>query len=857
MKAEPPIRRQYLEIKAKHKDALLLFRLGDFYEAFDDDARILAKELEIQLTSKPMGKDLRVPLAGIPYHSLERHLATLISRGHRVAICDQTSTIPIKGDDGKRLIQREVTRIVTAGTIIEPTLLNSKSNNFLCAFISNGQRAGIAHADITTGDFAVTEVDNSDALTELQRLAPAEVIIPNSEDEFSNQDLPTFLTRLNKKFFKLETAQKTLFKHFNTKSLQPFGLEKLPLAIQAAGALIAYLKETQTTAAEQLTRLKSYDSRDFMLIDAHTLRSLEILDSATNSSLLSVIDRTKTAMGGRLLRKWLRQPLLDTTEIYRRQEHLTWFKENSFEREKLVHIFNEIRDLERLSGRAKANCIIPQELSAFGQSLELLPKIKTILQKDTIRFGQLLAHLPDCQTIASLIKSAIEDELRENKNDQIGIIKQGFSKELDKLRATLNDGKGYLAEMEIRERQRTGIKNLRVAYNKVFGYFIEVTKSNLHLIPSDYIRKQTLIPAERFVTLELKEHESLVLHAQERLEELESSLFRQICQEVGRNRQMIALAAATIAYLDAITGLADVADEFNFVRPSVNETSLLRIKNGRHPVVEKILREKETNFVANDSALGGNNAPQIALITGPNASGKSTYLRQIALIVLLAQIGSFVPADEAVIGTADRIFTRIGLYDKIGLGESTFMTEMIETAEILHHATSKSLILLDELGRGTSTFDGLAVARSVVEFIHNHPNLQTRTIFATHYHELAELENLLPKLENLHVEIEEAGSELVFKYKVSRGVALKSYGVYAAKLAGLPKPVVQRAEKLLQEYESSSFKTQSSEYGNSLLENALREIDLDSLSPVEALMKLYELKKIAGEHNVVRKMKIA
>lgn len=859
MKAETPIRRQYLDIKAKHKDSLLLFRLGDFYEAFDDDARLLAKELDIMLTSKPMGKDMRVPLAGIPHHSLERHLATLISRGHRVAICDQTSTIPIKGTDGKKLIQREVTRIVTAGTVIEPTLLDSKSNNYLCSFISDGQRAGIAYADITTGDFAVTEIENSEALTELQRLAPAEIIIPQTELEFSNQDLPVFITRLSAKFFKLETARKALFKHFQTKTLQPFGLEKLLLATQAAGALISYLIETQTNAAEQLTRLKTYNSSDFMMIDAHTLRSLEVLESATNSSLLSVIDRTKTAMGGRLLRKWLRQPLLDTTEIYRRQEHLSWFKENKVERQQLEHIFSEIRDLERLSSRAKANCISPYELCAFGKSLELLPKIKAVLQKDSMRFGQLLAHLPDCQSIANLIETAVSAELPTKNNEQIGIIKNGFSKELDKLRNALNDGKNFLAEMEIRERHRTGIKNLRVAYNKVFGYFIEITKSNLHLVPSDYIRKQTLVPSERFVTLELKEHESLVLHAQERLEELENSLFRQICQEVGKNRQQILLAASTIAYLDVITGLADVADEFNYVRPSVNETSLLRVKKGRHAVVEKILREQNQEFIANDSALGGNNAPQIALITGPNASGKSTYLRQIALIVLLAQIGSFVPAEETVIGTVDRIFTRIGLYDKIGSGESTFMTEMIETAEILHHTTAKSLILLDELGRGTSTYDGLAVARSVVEFIHNHPKLQTRTLFATHYHELAELESLLPKLENLHVEIEEQGSELIFKYKISRGVALKSYGVYAAKLAGLPKPVVHRAEELLKQYEAENSVSSTSNSKNSNpneIEQTLQNMDLDSLSPVEALMKLYELKKMTGE-KTIRKIKLA
>jgi DNA mismatch repair protein MutS len=851
MKTETPIRRQYLEIKAKHKDSILLFRLGDFYEAFDEDARILAKELDIVLTSRAMGKGERVPLAGVPHFVLERHLATLIARGHRVAICEQTSSAPVKGEDGKKLIQREVVRVVTAGTVIEPGLLHSKTNNYLCAFTSDGLRAGIAYADVTTGDFAATEIENADALTELQRLAPAEILIAETENVFDSQkDLPTFVTKLNAKFFAFEAARKILFKHFHTKTLQPFGLEKSPLAASAAGALIAYLNETQTGAAEQLTRLTSYDSRDFMLIDAHALRSLEIFESATGASLLSVIDRTETAMGGRLLRRWLRQPLLDTTEIYRRQEHLAWFKENVDERKILARIFSEMKDLERLSSRAKANFISPYELRALGKSLELVPQIKRVLQTDTVRFGQLLAHLPDCVEIAKLIETAISDELPRTNAEQIGVIRTGFSEELDKLRATLTDGKSFLAEMERRERERTGIKSLRVAYNKVFGYFIEVTKPNLHLVPSDYVRKQTLVPAERFVTLELKEHESLVVHASERIAELENSLFRQICLEVGKARQQILLAASTVAYLDAIVSLAEIADEFDYARPTVNETSLLRIKNGRHAVVEKILRDENAQFIANDAALGGNGAPQIALITGPNASGKSTYLRQIALIVLLAQIGSFVPAEDAVVGLCDRIFTRIGLYDRIGAGESTFMTEMIETAEILHHATPRSLILLDELGRGTSTYDGLAVARSVLEFIHNHPKLKTRTLFATHYHELAELEGVLPNLENLHVEIEENAGELTFKYKISPGVALKSYGVYAAKLAGLPKPVVRRAEELLKGYEQqdelkiSNYKSQTENF-SSVYEKFLAEIDPDSLSPVEAMMKLYELKTIA------------
>ncbi len=858
MKNETPVRRQYLEIKAKHKDALLLFRLGDFYEAFDDDARILARELDIVLTSRSMGKsDGRIPLAGVPHFVLEKHLATLISRGHRVAICEQTSALPIKGNDGKRLIQREVVRVVTAGTVIESSLLDSKSNNYLVSFFSDGSRAGIAYADITTGDFAVTEVENRDALTELQRLAPAEILLAETETDFSNRDLPRFVTRLSADFYETKNARRILLDHFQTKNLKAFGLENSPLAISAAGALIGYLNDSQFGAANQLTRLTSYDSREFMLLDARTLRSLEIFENDSGTNLLSVIDRTKTPMGGRLLRRWLRQPLLDCAEIYRRQEHLAWLKENHKERTILRDTLSDVKDLERLSSRAKANFLTAYELLAFGKSLELIPKIKSVLRADTVRFGQTLAHLPECAATAELIEAGISEELPTRYGEQIGIIRTGFSEELDKLRATLKDGKSFLAEMEKRERMRTGIKSLRVGFNKVFGYYIEITKPNLHLVPEDYTRKQTLIPAERYITLELKEYESLVVHAQERVAELETILFRQICREVSKNRAEILLAASTIAYLDAIGGLAEVADDFNYVRPTVNETSLLRVKNGRHAVVEKLFADEEIQFIANDAGLGGNGAPQIALITGPNASGKSTYLRQIALIVLLAQIGSFVPADEAVVGICDRIFTRIGLYDRIGSGESTFMTEMIETAEILHHATPQSLILLDELGRGTSTFDGLAVARSVLEFIHNHPKLKSRTLFATHYHELAELAELLPRIENFYFLIEEKKDKLTFEYKIEKGTALKSYGVYAAKIAGLPKPVVRRAEELLAEYEAENGVEKNSSNEFSELELKLSEIDTDNLSPVEALMKIYELKNLlkSGERKSSPKLK--
>ncbi len=857
MKTETPIRRQYLDIKKRHRDAILLFRLGDFYEAFDDDARLLARELDIVLTSKPMGKGMRVPLAGVPFHSLERHLATLIAKGHRVAICEQLTEAPVKNDEGERLIERGVVRVVTPGTVFEPGLLDSKANNYIAAFYTDGRRAGIAYADVTTGDFQATEIENSHALAELQRIAPAEILLAKSESEFSDHELPGFITQLPAKIFEFEHAQKTLQKHFGAKTLEPFGLQNLRLAVSAAAAIIVYLRETQTSSAEQLTRLKTYDASNFMTLDWHTLRSLEVFESsAGGKSLLSILDQTRTAMGGRLLRRWLRQPLLDVAEIVGRQEHISFFAENKPERVALVNVLENLNDIERLAVRAKTAFCTAQELLALGKSIEQIPHVRTVLQRDTARFGKTLVNLPTCDAAANLIRAAINEELPSRAGEIIGCIREGFSSELDKLRKTLREGKQFLADLESREKARSGIKSLRVTYNKIFGYFIEVTKPNLHLVPNDFVRKQTLVNAERFVTLELKEYESLVLNSQERLSELETGIFRQVCHEVSRSRPQILAAAQTIAYLDAILALAEVADEFNYVKPHVNDTSLLRIKNGRHPVVERLTK----SFVHNDAALGGNGAPSIALITGPNASGKSTYLRQIALIVLLAQIGSFVPADEAVIGITDRIFTRIGLYDRIGAGESTFMTEMVETAEILHNATRKSLVLLDELGRGTSTYDGLAVARSVLEFIHNHPKLGGRTLFATHYHELTELQGLLPHLENLRVEIEENGEELNFLYKISPGSALKSYGVYAAKLAGLPKPVVRRAAQLLKEYEAENSKftpPNPKSTGDLELTARLQEVDLDSLSPVEAMMKLYELKQLAEKSAKIRSLKTA
>lgn len=854
MTATTPLHKQYQEIKQRYRDAILLFRIGDFYETFDDDARLVSRELGIVLTSKPMGKNVRVPLAGVPHHSLERHLKRLIARGHRVAICEQLTDAPVKGEKGGNLIERDVVRIVTPGTVLEPGLLHHKVNNYLAAYVTDGKRAGIAYADVTTGEFAATELDNESAIPELQRIAPSEILLPRSSDEINSDALPGFQTPYRDNAFEFENARHTLLKHFRARTLAPFGLKTWPLATSAAGALISYLSDTQLNVAEQLTRLTSYHTSNFMMLDTQSVRSLEIFETNSSApSLLSALDRTRTAMGGRLLRRWLRQPLLELTEIMRRQEHVAWFHSHGKERAELFEAFDLVHDLERLSARARARLATAQEMLALGQGLETIPRIRAILLRESKHFGALLAALPLCETSATLIHQAISDDI--SRRTQAGFIREGFSEELDQLRKLLRDGKNYLAEMEQRERARTGIKSLRVGYNKVFGHFIEVTRPNLHLVPSDYTRKQTLSTSERFVTLELKEFESLVVNAQDRIAELESSLFRRVCLEIGKNRNEILTAAGSIAYLDAIASLAEVAEVFNYIRPSIVDSSELKIKAGRHPVLERMIEGDA--FVANDTELGGDEA-QIALITGPNMSGKSTFLRQTALIVLMAQTGSFVPASEATIGLCDRIFTRIGLYDRLGSGESTFMTEMVETAQILHHATPRSLILLDELGRGTSTYDGLAVARAVLEYIHNHPQIHSKTLFATHYHELTELAELLPRLRNLSVEIDEEGTDLVFLYKVSPGTAEKSYGVYAARLAGLPRPVVRRAEELLSHYEAHGHQPEgkgenasvergavSSSTRESEIGKALLALDIDTLTPIEALTKLYEIRRLA------------
>ncbi|RLC81260.1 MAG: DNA mismatch repair protein MutS [Chloroflexi bacterium] len=844
-----PLRRQYLQIKRRYPDAILLFRLGDFYETFDEDAKIVSEVCNIVLTSRPVGKGQRVPLAGVPYHALETYLAKLIAAGYKVAICEQVSDKPIKG-----LMPREVVRVVTPGTVVEPGLLEEKRNNYLAAVVVEDKRAGIAYVDITTGEFAATQLEADEILEavreELERLSPAEILF--------DQDTPPGLPELGRHLtpfehwrFELGNARQALLEHFDVATLDGFGLEGKPLAVRAAGAIVQYLRETQKVALEQLRSLHTYSTSEFMTLDPATRRNLELAETirgrARKGSLLWVLDDTKTAMGGRLLYRWINQPLIKVEEINRRLDAVEAFYDNTALRTQIRELLRKVSDLERLTGRVGQSIATPRDLVGIRRSLEAVSEIKALLETGAHPALQdLIERLDPLPEVASLIAQSITDDPPATPGSG-GVIRPGFSEELDKILEASRNAKQWIAQLEARERRRTGIKNLKVGYNKVFGYYIEVTKANLKAVPSDYIRKQTLVNAERFITPELKEYEALVLNAQERISELETRLFREICRKVAAESSRLLATARALAELDVYASLAEVAVRNGYVRPVVDESDEIHIIEGRHPVVELMLDEP---FVPNDAHLTEDE--RILIITGPNMSGKSVYIRQVALIVLMAQMGSFVPAQEARIGVVDRIFTRIGAQDELTAGQSTFMVEMVETANILHHATPRSLLILDEIGRGTSTYDGISIAWAVVEYIHNHPRLRARTLFATHYHELTELERFLPKVRNYNVAVAEEGGRVIFLHKVVPGGADRSYGIHVAQLAGLPKQVVYRAEEILQELEGNSREVSSRPRAvrarqlplfsptHPLVEE-LKALDVNSMTPLEALNKLYEL----------------
>ena len=852
-----PIRRQYLDIKRQYPDAILFFRLGDFYETFDQDAELTARELDIVLTSRNVAKGVRIPMAGIPHHALENYLARLIDKGHHVAICEQVGDEPVRG-----LFPRKVVRVITPGTILEPGLLPEDSNNYLVSIVPDYSepQVGVAYVDITTGEFAVTELQagvNYSALrAEITRLKPAEILCPESFD-LKNGYLG-HLTLWPDWRFEPGRCQEELLSHFQVASLDGFGLRNMPMAVRAAGSILQYLSQTQASALKLLERLTSYTLADFMTLDAATRRNLELIETIrtgqTKGSLLGELDKTVNPMGKRLIRQWVSKPLLDVAQIETRLDGVDLFFTDGLLRAELRQALKPLGDLERLVTRVVAGSAQPRDLVQIRSTLQELPGLRSLLeiQSETPKGSSSIAMILDdfhlCTDKRLLLEESIQDEPPQTLSST-GIIRPGYSIELDEIISRSQHARDWIANLEGIERERTGIKTLKVGYNKVFGYFIEISRANSSLAPSEYIRKQTLVNAERYITPEMKEYESLVLNAEERLHQIEERLFKEICGQLAISASELLLTARSIAQLDVLAALAEVAVSSGYKRPEVVETDVLEIREGRHPVVEHMLPGER--FISNDIIFDENE--RIRIITGPNMSGKSTYLRQAALIVLMAQMGGFVPADYAKIGLVDRIFTRIGAQDEIHAGQSTFMVEMVETASILNHASPRSLLILDEIGRGTSTYDGVSIAWAVIEYIHNHPGLRSKTLFATHYHELTQLSDLLPGVCNYNVAVSETDGKVVFLHRIIPGGADRSYGIHVGQLAGLPKPVIQRASEILQKLELSSGKAvrldQESARQLALFPETnpfldeMKKLDINAMSPIEALNKIYEWKK--------------
>ncbi|HEX6303332.1 MAG TPA: DNA mismatch repair protein MutS [Anaerolineales bacterium] len=841
-----PIRKQYLKIKRQYPDAILFFRLGDFYETFDQDAEITSRELDIVLTSRNVAKGTRVPMAGIPYHAAENYLSRLIDRGYHVAICEQVGDQPVKG-----LVPREVVRVVTPGTVVEPGLLPGDANNYLSCVVREDERAGIAYVDITTGEFAATEISGKEVMStlraELIRLRPAEILAPQAVD--LGEGVPGHVTSWPDWRFEQGRSQEALLRHFEAGSLDGFGLRGLPFAVRAAGGIVQYLNETQPAALNLLAGLSTYSLNEFMVLDEATRRNLELTGtirrSSEQGSLLAVLDHTVTPMGKRLMQQWVSKPLLDVDRIRQRQDGVAYLVEEGLRRAEIRQALKPLGDLERLTQRLVGVTAQPRDLVAVRETLKRLPELIEILAEDEPALVPVLAGFNLCTDELNYLEGAIEEEPPATLQN-VGVIRPGFSAELDGVLERSKHAREWIAELEGVERKRTGIKSLKVGYNKVFGYYLEVTKANTDMVPDEYIRKQTLVNAERYITPELKEYETLVLKAEERIKEIETRLFREVCQQLSHSASRLLSSARALANLDVLASLAEAAMVGGYARPEVLAEDVLEIDSGRHPVVERMLSGER--FVPNEVIF--EDGERVRIITGPNMSGKSTLIRQVALIVLMAQIGSFVPADRARIGLVDRIFTRIGAQDEIHAGQSTFMVEMVETANILHNATDRSLLILDEIGRGTSTYDGVSIAWAVVEYIHNHPQLRAKTLFATHYHELTQLADLLPGVRNYNVAVSEADGNVVFLHKVVPGGADRSYGIHVAQLAGLPKPVVQRADEILRQLEASSGKAvridpQSPKQmalfpeTNPLLDE-LKELDVNAVAPIEALNKLYE-----------------
>jgi DNA mismatch repair protein MutS len=831
-----PARQQYLDIKREYPNTILFFRLGDFYETFDEDAEITARELDIVLTSRSVGKGTKAPLAGIPYHAVENYLARLIEKGYHVAICEQIGEVPVKG-----IFPRKVIRVVTPGTVTEPGLLPGDSNNYLASVLLDERSASVSYADITTGEFAVTELSREALRAEVTRLHPAEIL--HSDHQALPEGITGHFTPFQAWRFEPGKCNEVLLTHFKTSTLDGFGLRSGSLAVRAAGAMLQYLKDTRPDALTLLTSLRSYSINEFMTLDAATRRNLELdetLRGERKGSLLGTLDQAITPMGKRMIHQWVSQPLLNVEKIRKRQDGVQYFFENGMARAELRERLRPLADLERLVNRVVAGMAQPRDLVAMRSTLAELPSIQGVSSKAVIS-----KQWSACEEVLALLQNAIDDEPPATLQNT-GVIRPGYSPELDSVIEASRHARDWIANLESVERARTGLKTLKVGYNKVFGYYIEISRVAAEKAPEHYIRKQTLVNAERFITPEMKEYETLVLNAEERIREIELRLFKEVCVTISKSAFQLLETARALAELDVLSALAEGAALGGYIRPEVHEGSGLEIHEGRHPVVEQLL--KGERYIPNDVIF--ENGEIVRVITGPNMSGKSTYLRQTALIVLMAQMGSFVPADSAKIGLVDRIFTRIGAQDEIHAGQSTFMVEMVETANILHHATSRSLLILDEIGRGTSTYDGVSIAWAVIEFVHNHPHLRAKTLFATHYHELTQLAELLPGIRNYNVAVSEADGKVVFLHKIVPGGADRSYGIHVAQLAGLPSPVIQRAREIMAELEKTSGRAvridphaaqQAMLFPETspLLEE-LKEVDVNALSPIEALNKLFE-----------------
>lgn len=871
-----PMMKQYLEIKENYKDHIVFFRLGDFYEMFFEDAKIASKELEIALTGRDCGLDERAPMCGVPYHSADTYISRLIDKGYKVAICEQVED-PSKA---KGIVKREVVRIITPGTITDPSMLNEKINNYIMTFVENEEGIAIAYADITTGELKTTEFKDTKkkkiVLDEIIKINPREILVSDDYDYNSGilrsleDRYSVLITKYYNRAFKYKNSEDIIKKHFNIFSLDSFGLSENRLCIIAVGSLLDYIYETQKVPLVHIDRVNLYKYNKYMILDKFTRTNLELLETIRGKdkkgSLLWVLDKTCTSMGARTLRKWIEEPLIDVNEINNRLDSVEILYNDIILRNDLKELLNKMYDLERLSSKIVYGNVNARDLISLKVSLEVLPEIKYKISNTLkVELKNIYEEMDELRDIYALLEeSIIEDPPLSVKEG--GIIKSTFNDELKELRSAITDGNKWIVELEERERKKTGIKSLKIGFNKVFGYYIEVTKANIKNIPDEYIRKQTLANSERYIMPELKEIENKILGAQEKIVNLEYEIFNQIRATILNNVNRILKTAKCIASLDVLLSFAQVSSMYRYTKPNINNSQLLELKNARHPVVERVSGDEL--FVPNDTLLD-NDENRFYIITGPNMAGKSTYLRQVALIVLMAQVGCFVPADEANIGVVDRIFTRVGASDDLSQGQSTFMVEMSELSNILNNATQNSLIILDEIGRGTSTYDGLSIAWSVVEYINDVKTLGAKTLFATHYHELTELEGKIKGVKNYCISVKEVGDEIVFLRKIVRGGADKSYGIQVAKLAGLPNKVIDRAKIILEELEnndinkkgdhidreiaitdilSDDFRDKIEEKqinlfefkSNEIIED-IKNINIINMTPMEAMNKLFEL----------------